>query len=125
MDASNSNIFHKFCLCHSDVYIPYNLAVFQVSATWWGRSHLPMTETMELFWMHTVKPSIECEPGHGLKESYLNKLVDFLSAEPGTSSQDLELVKQICTGKIQRNPVLHGVAFRSFNKSFIFSGRSL
>ena len=79
-----------------------------------------MTESMELFWMHTVKPSIECEPGHGLKESYLNKLVDFLSAEPGTSSKDLELVRQICTGKIQRHPVLHGVAFRSFSKSFIF-----
>lgn len=84
-------------------------SVAQVRQAWWGRSGVGMNETMELFYWQTVKPAIECEPGSGLKEQYLNQLVDFLSCDPNTSAKDVEMIKSICTGKMQRHPALHGV----------------
>lgn len=65
---------------------------------------------MSLFYCHIVKPSIDIEPGQGLKHQYLNQLIDFLASEEGTSQTDLDLIRQIETGKLQRHPALHGVA---------------
>ena len=64
---------------------------------------------MEMFYAQIVEPALEVEPGHGVKEAYLNKLINYLACEEGTSSRDLDLVRQICTGRLQRHPALHGV----------------
>lgn len=64
---------------------------------------------MEMFYAQIIKPALEVEPGHGVKEAYLNKLINYLACEEGTSSRDLDLVRQICTGRLQRHPALHGV----------------
>jgi|OrbCmetagenome_4_1107370.scaffolds.fasta_scaffold299806_1 hypothetical protein len=86
------------------------LEMVEVCQSWWGRSRAKMTETMSLFFCHTVKPCMDIEPGHGLKLQYLNQLIDFLASKEGTSQRDLEMIKQISTGKLQRHPALHGVA---------------
>ena len=81
----------------------------QVSAWAYGKKALKdLPETMQMFLTHTVTPCTECEPGHGLKEVYLEKLLSYLSSEQGVSSTDLDLVRKIATQKIQRHPVLHG-----------------
>ena len=81
-----------------------------------------MPETLEYFYATTVRPSIDCEPGHGLKETYLNQLLNFLANDGNTSSKDLDIVRSICTGKIQRHPALHGVPGFYFEICFVYSG---
>jgi len=70
-----------------------------------------MTPSMELFFSTVVKPCLDIEPGAALKETYLNKLLDYLACEEGTGQRDLDLVRDICSGKLQRHPALHGVTF--------------
>ena len=82
----------------------------QVCSTWWGRSRCKMTEPLALFFAHMVKPCMEVEPGQSLKMSYVNKLIDYMASEEGTSGADLEMVRQICAGKLQRHPAMHGVS---------------
>ena len=65
---------------------------------------------LDLFFSQTVRPCIDTEPGAGLKEAYLQKLIDFLASDPNTSTRDLDMIQSICSGKLQRHPALHGVA---------------
>lgn len=82
----------------------------QVCRSWWGRMRLKQTPTMEMFFAQVVQPCLDIEPGAGLKEAYLNKLLCFLASEEGTGPRDLDLVRDIVTGKVQRRPALHGAA---------------
>jgi len=82
----------------------------QVRTTWWGRMGQPTAEACNLFYSQTVRPCIDTEPGAGLKEAYLQKLLDYLSSDPNTNHRDLDMIQQICSGKLQRHPALHGVA---------------
>jgi hypothetical protein len=34
-----------------------------------------------------------------------------MASEEGTNEKDLDMVRQICTGRLQRHPALHGVAW--------------
>ena len=105
-------IEHHDQIEHYTKHVVQRWALVQVIRNFWGRkgAKAKMPELLSMFIAHTVLPCTECEPGHGLKESYLNRLVDFLACEEGTSATDLELVRQICTGKLQRHPAVHGVA---------------
>ena len=107
--------WESYCHVVDDVFRCFSFKMFsstmlQVSQYWWGRKGCKtgMPESLEMFMIHTVQPCIDCEPGHALKESYLNRLIDFMASEEGTSRADLDMVRQICTGKIRRHPALHG-----------------
>ena len=81
----------------------------KVRAIWCGRAAHKMTEACKMFHLHTVRPCLDCEPGHCLKEKYLQQLVNYMQNDPNSSEKDLELVKQVVTGKLSRHPALHGV----------------
>ena len=70
-----------------------------------------MVDSLDLFFNLTVKPCIDIEPGDGLKQSYVNTLINYMASEEGTNEKDLDMVRQICTGRLQRHPALHGVAW--------------
>ena len=81
----------------------------KVRAIWCGRAAHKMIEACKMFHLHTVRPCLDCEPGHCLKEKYLQQLVNYMQNDPNSSEKDLELVKQVVTGKLSRHPALHGV----------------
>ena len=100
--------FSRFCWILKCSLLIFSTLV-QVSKSWWGRLRNYMTPAMELFFSTIVKPCLDIEPGAALKQTYLNQLLDYLASEEGTGQRDLDLVRDICSGKLQRHPALHGV----------------
>lgn len=80
-----------------------------VRQVWSGKTAQAMSPALQEFFAHIVRPAIDADPGAGLKGAYLDKLLDFVRADPSTGPQDLEIVKGVVSGRLGRRPVVHGL----------------
>ena len=81
----------------------------RVRSVWYGRSGHTMNECLQQFYTTVVSPCLEVEPGAEIKSLQLEKVLDFMRSEEGTTNNDIQLVKAIVSHQVHRHPVLHGV----------------
>lgn len=96
--------------------MPTDKLHLHIRAAWNGRLGQAMSESMKLFHAQYVQPSIDCEPGHSVKEVQLEKLLQFMAGDPNSSSHELELVRSIVTGRLSQHPALQGVLIACMRK---------
>ena len=85
-------------------------------ATWWGKSAHKMVPALKEFWVWTVKPCLEGEPGTTLRDVQLQKILDYLRSDPQASTKDIMIVRSIACGEMRRHPAIQGVLCACMNR---------
>ena len=75
-----------------------------------------MTEALQQFFSTVVKPCLQVEPGASMRDEQVQKLLDFLRADPQTSSRDLRIVNAVISGDLSRHPAVQGVMCACLNR---------
>lgn len=80
-----------------------------IRCVWSGRVGQCMTECLALFHAQFVKPCLDTEPGQGMKEACLEELIRYMTLDPNTDQQSLNIVRAVVTGRVSRHPAVQGV----------------
>ena len=89
--------------------MPVELLHNKMRGIWNGKIAQDMSESLNLFVTMYVRPCLDTEPGHSMKDVHLQRLLDYMSKDEMTGKGELEMVRSIVTGQLSRHPAFHGI----------------
>lgn len=75
-----------------------------------------VTEAMTLWRALIVKPAVDTEPGHCLKDKALKDLLLYMGRDPTTTGSEMDLVAAVVSGDLSRHPCFQGILVACMTK---------